>query len=210
MILTSSGSGSAQKHSTYGIRAAASCTAGKSSRPGVRKLTPITAPTGTASSNSDKGVLFALNMPSAPELATASAKSGVVIPPIPACCSGCRHPNMAVNRVRRVMQRPYADATATASSETRGRTKEAQGQLGEWPLPTITGCRPTPATLHGPRRIRKIRRNPSGQWHQWAQQDNEDAGTSPPVARKWTAGCWSPVRWPTLGSVAIRHKELAE
>ena len=38
----------------------------KSSRPGVRKLTPITAPTGTALSNSDKGVRFALNMPSPP------------------------------------------------------------------------------------------------------------------------------------------------
>jgi hypothetical protein len=42
-----------------------------------------------------------------------------------------------------------ADATATASSETRGHQRSTGGQLGKWSVPTITGRRPTPTTLHG-------------------------------------------------------------
>ena len=65
-----------------------------------------------------------------------------MIPPIPACCSGCRHPNMAVNRVRRVMQRPYAGRDSYGFIRNSwSNQRSTGGQLGNGP------CRRSPAAV---------------------------------------------------------------
>src|SRR5207302_50557 len=45
------------------------------------------------------GTIGTPSMPSPPALETAAASSGVVTPPMPACCSGTVHPTSSVNFV---------------------------------------------------------------------------------------------------------------
>src|SRR6266511_3010706 len=105
---------------------------------GSRKVTPTTPEVRSARSSrstpsASAGSIWAGTMPTAPAPATAATSSGVVTPPIGACCNGSRQPSSSVNGVvsiggsSRSCQRGVAEQQALAA-------EPGEVDLGHGPL----------------------------------------------------------------------------